>query len=95
MKKDNFERKEKWYEHCPEGALEDNEFKSIWDISIQCDKVIEARRPNLILVKKKAKSCIIIDVAITGDCKIHEKEIEKIEKYQNLKRERAEKRLRL
>ena len=27
----------------------------------------------------------IIDVAIPGDCRIHEKEIEKIEKYQNLK----------
>ena len=86
-KKHNFERKEKWYEHGPEGALEDDDVKSIWDISIQCDKVIEARRPNLILVNKKAKSCIIIDVAIPGDCRIHEKEIEKIEKYQNLTRE--------
>ena len=29
--------------------------------------VMEARRPGLILVDKKAKSCIIIDVAIPGD----------------------------
>ena len=33
------------------------------------------------------KSCVIIDVAIPGDCRIGEKEIEKIEQYQNLKRE--------
>ena len=37
----------------------------------------------------KVKSCVIIDVALPGDCSIREKEIEKIEieKYQNLKRE--------
>ena len=48
---------------------------------------MEARRRGLILVDKKAKSCVIIDVAIPGDCRIREKEIKKIEKYQNLKRE--------
>ena len=48
---------------------------------------MEARRSDLILVDKKAKSCVIIDVAIPGDCRICEKEIEKIEIYQNLKRE--------
>ena len=33
------------------------------------------------------KSCVIIDVAIPSHCRIREKEIEKIEKYQNLERE--------
>ena len=47
---------------------------------------MKARRPNLILVDKKLKSCIIIDVTVPGDCRIREKEIEKIEKYQDLKR---------
>ena len=67
--------------------MEDDDVKLIWDINIQCDNVIEARRPDLILVDKKAKSCVITDVAIPGNCRIREKEIEKIEKYQNLKRE--------
>ena len=84
--KHNLKRKEKWYEHCPEGTVEEDGVKLIWDINIQCDNVIEARRPDLILVDKKAKSCVIIDVAIPGDCKINQKEIEKIEKYQSLKR---------
>ena len=48
---------------------------------------MKARRPDLILVNKKATSCVINDVAIPGDCRINEKEIRKIEKYQNLKRE--------
>ena len=37
------------------------------------------------LVDKKGKSCIIIDIAVPGDCRVLEKELEKIEKYQNLK----------
>ena len=41
---------------------------------------------------KKAKSCIIINVVVPGDCRIREKEIEKIEQYQNLEREREVKR---
>ena len=85
--KHNLERKEKWYKHCPEGVVEDDDVKLIWDINIQCDNVMEARRPNLILVDKKAKSCVIVDFAVPGDGRICEKEIEKIEKYQNLNRE--------
>ena len=78
---------EKWYEHCPEGVVEDENSKLLWDINIQCDNVIEARRPDLIIVEKKTKDAIIIDVAVPGDCRIHEKENEKVEKYQDLKRE--------
>ena len=67
--------------------MEDDDVKLIWDINIQYDNVMQARRPDLILVDKNAKSCVIINVAVPGDCRICEKEIEKIEKYQNLKRE--------
>ena len=86
-KKHNIEGQEEWYEHCPKGVAENGDVKLIWDINIQCDNVMEARSPGLILVDKKAKSRVIIDAAIPGDCRIGEKEIKKIEKYQNLKRE--------
>ena len=65
--------------------MEDDGVKLIWDINIQCDNVVEARRPDLILVDKKGKSCAIVDIAVPGDYRVHEKELEKIEKYQNLK----------
>ena len=65
--------------------MEDDDVKLLWDMNIQCDNVIEARRPDLVLVDKKKKSCVIIDIAVPGDCRIREKEMEKIEKYQNLK----------
>ena len=50
--KHNVERKEKWYEHYPEAVVEDD-VKLIWDINIQCEDVVEARRPDLTLVDKE------------------------------------------
>ena len=57
------------------------------DFSIQTDHVIEARRPGLVVVDKKGRSCKIIDFAIPGDSRIEKKEKDKIEKYQDLGRE--------
>ena len=59
----------------------------MWDFSIQTDHVIEARRPDLVLVDKRERSCNIIDFAVPGDSRIEEKEKDKIEKYQDLGRE--------
>ena len=59
----------------------------MWDFSIQTDHVIEARRPDLVLVDKKDRSWKIIDFAVPGDSRIQEKEKDKIEKYQDLGRE--------
>ena len=44
-------------------------------------------RPDLVVVDKKERSCKIIDFAVPGDSRIEEKEKDKIEKYQNLRRE--------
>ena len=83
----NFEAGDKWYEHEPESALENENYKILWDFSIQTDHVLEARRPDLVLVDKKKRSCKIIDVAVPGDRRIEKKEKDKIEKYQDLGRE--------
>ena len=58
-------------------------------MNIQCDHVIEARRPDIVVVNKQEKKCAIIDIAVPADKRIGEKEDEKIEKYQDLKREIA------
>ena len=52
-KKNGLEHSEKWYEHAPERAAENEEIKVLWDINIQCDNLIEARRPDLIVIDKK------------------------------------------
>ena len=55
-------------------------------MGFQTDHVIEAWRPDLVVVDKKERSCKIIDFAVPGDSRI-EKEKDKIEKYQDLGRE--------
>ena len=84
-KKNGLEHSEKWYEHATEGAVENEEIKVLWDINIQCDNLIEARRHDLIVIDKKEQKGIIIDIAVPADVRIEEKE--KVEKYQDLKRE--------
>ena len=54
-KKNGLEHTENWYEHIPEAALENEEVKVLWDINVQCDNLIEARRPDIILIDKKKR----------------------------------------
>ena len=60
-RKCNFEAGDKWYEHEPERVLENEDYKILWDFSVQTDHVIEARRPDLVVVDKKERSCKIIE----------------------------------
>ena len=53
----------------------------MWDFNIQTDHVIEAWRPDLVVVDEKERSCEIIDFAVPGDSRIEKKEKEKIKKY--------------
>ena len=57
----------------------------MWDFSIQTDHIVEAWRPDLVVVDKKERVCKIIDFAVSADSRIEEKD--KIEKYQDLGRE--------
>ena len=79
------ERSEMLYEHTPEIVVENERNKILWDVSIQCDHVIEARRPNVVIINKD-KNCFIVDIAIPGDSRLSEKECEKVKKYQDLKK---------
>ena len=57
----------------------------LWDFVIQCDRFVQARRPDIVIVDKIKKEVKLIDIAIPGDCRVKEKEQEKIEKYEQLK----------
>ena len=81
--------KENWYEQKPEGVVESEDFKKLWDFTVQCDRKIEARRPDVVFVNKKEREVGIMDVAIRGDDRVKDKELEKLEKYQLLKDEIA------
>ena len=54
---------------------------------IQCNKEIKTRKPGIVVVNKNERSCAIINIPIPGDMRVSKKEKEKIERYQELKRE--------
>ena len=86
-RKCNVEAGDKWYEHEPESALENEDYKILCDFSIQTDHGIDDQRPDFIVVDKKERSCKKIDFVVPGDSRIQEKEKDKIEKYHDLGRE--------
>ena len=53
-RKYDFECGSKWYEHVPEGVLESADVKILWDFTIQTDHVIQARRPDIVVVDKES-----------------------------------------
>ena len=70
----------KWYEHKPEGVIENDHVKLFWDFNIQTSTYIQARRPDVVVVDRDKKTCNIIVIAVPGDAGIVEKEKEKVEK---------------
>ena len=83
----NLKRSEKWHENVPEGIVESEEVKILWDVMILYDREIKARKPDIVVVNKNETCYAITDIAIPGDIRDSKKEKEKIERYQELKRE--------
>lgn len=49
-------------------------------MNIQCDPVIEATRPNIVIINEEEKEVKIIDVAVPGGMRVKVEELEKTEK---------------
>ena len=77
----------KWYTHKPESVLENEVHKILWDFEIQTDHLIPARRPDLVVINKKQKTCRLVDFSVLADHKVKSKESEKKDKYLDLARE--------
>ena len=73
--------------HNPAPVLENNTHKLPWDFDIHTDQRIAARRPDLIIINKKKRTCKIVDLAVPADHRIKLKEYEKKDKYFDLARE--------
>ena len=82
------ERAKSWYEQKPEGVVESETFKVLWDFTVQCGRKIDAKRPDIVFIDKE-REVVITGVAIPGDDRVEGKELEKLEKYQLLKDEIA------
>ena len=75
------------WQHTPQAVVEADSVKILWDFEIRTDRRITACRPDIVIVDKKNKKALIIDIAVPHDRNICEKEKEKIDKYQDLKLE--------
>ena len=62
-----------WYEHEPKIVVENKNLKILWDFNIQCDHIIEARRPDIVVDEVK-KAAMITDAAIPGDARVCDEE---------------------
>ena len=79
------DRPKTWYEKAPEGVIENERCKILWDVMIQCDHEVLHRKPDIVVLEKNDRKCWIIDIACPGDSRITGKEEEKQENYDNLK----------
>ena len=59
--KANLECGVKWYVYKPEGVCENERYKLLWDMTIQWDQAIEARRPDNVFVDKETREVKIVD----------------------------------
>ena len=73
--------------HNPAPVLGNATHKLLWDFNIQTDLLIPTRRPNLIIINKKKRTCKIVDFAVPAYHRIKLKECEKKDKYLDLARE--------
>ena len=64
-----------------------DEYRILWDFSVETDHNIEARGSDMIVEDRKNRLCKIIDFAIPYDSRVDKEEAEKIEKDQDLARE--------
>ena len=60
-------KSEKWYEHRPDGVEENDRCKILWVMTIQCDHIIEARRPENDVAKEESNKATIVDIASAWD----------------------------
>ena len=50
---------EKWFLHEPEPVQENERCKLLWDFTIQTDKVLENRRPDIVVIDKEKKNAFL------------------------------------
>ena len=57
---------------------EKDDIAILWSMSIQTDREIKAKRPDIVVKNKKEKSCLLIDMAIPTDRNTSVKVTEKL-----------------
>ena len=61
-----------WYEHLAETVIKTPQVKILWEFNIQTDKIIDARRLDIVVTNKDKRESWTVDVAIPGDLRVRE-----------------------
>jgi len=62
-----------------------NNITILWNQLVQTDRTIPNNKPDFIIRDNEKGTCMLTDVAISGDRNVIKKEAEKILKYKDLK----------
>ena len=73
-----------WYKQQTPPVIENGRSKILWDFGIQTDRTILANRPDIIIVDKEKKTCMLLDFSVPSDRNTSIKNFEKISKYKDL-----------
>ena len=72
---------EKQYKHEPEKEVENNYWKKLWDVTVQTDPVIQARRLYMVIIDKTKYEYKFIGFTCPFDSRIEERKKYKMEGY--------------
>ena len=58
-----------WYEHVPKSVVTNQGGKVtiLWNQQVQTDRTIPSNKPDIIIGDNEKGTCMLIDVAISGD----------------------------
>ena len=56
----------------------------LWNQQVETDRTISNNKPDIIIRDNEKGTCMLIDVAISGDINVIKKEAQKILKYKDL-----------
>jgi len=78
--------KKHWYEHVPKSVetSQGDKVTILWNQQVQTNRTIPNNQPDIIIRDNEKGTCVLIDVAISGDRNVIKKETEKILKYKDL-----------
>ena len=78
--------KKYWYEHVPKSGetSQGGKLTILWNKHVQTDRKIPNNKPDIIIRDNETGTCMLIDVAISGDRNVIKKEAEMILKYKDL-----------
>ena len=78
--------KKHWYEDVPKSVetSQGGKVTVLWNQQVQTDRTIPNNKPDIIICDNEKGTCMLIDVAISGDRNVIKKEAKKILKYTDL-----------